>query len=122
MVSVPHQLGFPAVTASPAFRAGNFHIREELHVQIDDPRAVADRAAELAGVVGKIPGLIPKRLRVRRPGKDLPQLVMDVGISGHGGAHVDADGGRVDQLHLPNALRLHSGHVFRQLFAVNGGV
>ncbi len=55
-LSVPHQLArFPAVTGAAAFRAGNLHIRQELHVQADDPRAVADRAAEPARCCRKNP-------------------------------------------------------------------
>ena len=42
---------------------------------------------------------------------------MDVGIGGHRGAHIDADGGGVDELDLLNAGGFHSTDMLRQFCA-----
>ena len=61
-------------------------------------------------------------LRVRRFGKELAQLVVHVGIGGYRGTHIDADGRRVDELHLRDAVCFHSLHMPRQGRAVHFGL
>ena len=96
---VGHLVGFLISTGCPGRSGqGMSTSGQELHVQADAAGAVAGGAAEPAGVVGKVPRLVPQGFGRRGSGKDLPQLVVDVGVGGHGGADVDADGGGVDEL------------------------
>ena len=97
---------FLAIPAAPAIRAGNFHIRQKLHIQADRACPVAGRAAQFSGIIGKIACLIAHvALASGSLCISLAQLVMNIGIGGHGGTDIDADGCRVDQLDLPDALR-----------------
>ena len=114
LVLVPYLVRVPAVAGAAALGARNLHIRQELHIQTDNACAIADRAAQLAGVVGEIARLITKALRIGGAGKNLAQLVMDVGIGCYCGAHIDADGRCVNQLDLTDAFCLHRLHVGRQ--------
>ena len=110
----PHPARVPAVPGPPAVRAGDVHVGQELHVQTDGAGAVAGGTAQGAGVVGEVSGLVPQGLGLGAAGVDLPQLVVDVGVGGHGGADIEADGGGVDELHPPDAIRLHRQDVVRQ--------
>ena len=83
---------FPAIPAAPAIRAGNFHIRQKLHIQTDGACSVAGRAAELSGIVGEISCLIAQCFGLRQSCIGLAQLVVNIGIGGHGRADIDADG------------------------------
>ena len=47
---------------------------------------------------------------------------MHIGIGGHGGAHIDANGCGIDQLDLGDAVRHNRAYMLRQLLAVDGGV
>ena len=47
---------------------------------------------------------------------------MHVGVGGHGGAHVDADGGGVNQLYLGNPVRIDFFNVGGQFFFFYGGI
>ena len=47
---------------------------------------------------------------------------MDVGVGCHGGADVEADGHSVNELYLPDALRLHGPNMLRQPGAVGGSL
>ena len=87
-----------------AVRTGNVHIRQELHVQTDDAGAVAAGATQGAGIVGEIACLIAARLRVRRFGIELAQLVMRARIGRDRRADVDADRRRVDELNMRDAV------------------
>ena len=87
-----------------AVRTGNVHIRQELHVQTDDAGAVAAGATQGAGIVGEIACLIAARLRVRRFGIELAQLVMRARIGRDRRADVDANRRRVDELDMRDAV------------------
>ena len=78
---------------------------QELDVQVDLARAVAGRTAQRARVVREVARLVSAFLRVRRAGVDLAKFVMDVRVRGDGRTDVDADGRRVDELHLRDAGR-----------------
>ena len=56
----------------------------------------------------------PRRFASGGPGEDFPQLVMDARVSRHRRPDVDTDGRRVNQLYLPDALRLYSADMLRQ--------
>ena len=75
-----HKIRFPAVAAASAVRAGDLHIRQKLDVQADGARAVADGTAEFSRIIGKISRLIAFLLRPGKPGKNFPQLIVDIGI------------------------------------------
>ena len=114
--------GVLSVAGAAAFRAGDFHVRQELDIQGDLACPVADRAAEGAGIIGKVPGAYPQLFGRLGPAVDLAQLVMDVRVGGHRRAHVDPDGGSVDQLDVTDALRLQFDHVIGHLFPAAEGV
>ena len=114
LVAVPHLVGRPGVAAAPAVGAGDLHVGQELDVQTDGTGAVADRAAQAAGVVGEIPGLVAQLFGVGGAGVELAQFVVDVGVGGDGGPDVDPDGGGVDQLDLGDAGGLQRADVVRQ--------
>ena len=78
--------------------------------------------AQLARVVGKIARFIPGLPGIRGGGKLFAQLIMHIGIGGHGGAHIDANGCGIDQLDLGDAVRHNRAYMLRQLLAVDGGV
>ena len=114
LAAIPHATGRPRVAAAAAFGTGNLHVGQELHVQADDAGAVADGAAQAAGVVGEVPRLVPQPLGVGGAGVELAQLVVDVGVGGHRRADVDADGGGVDQFDLGDAGGLQRPDMPRQ--------
>ena len=107
------------VAAAAAVRARDVDIRQELYVQADLPRPVAGRAAQGSGVVGEGAGLQPSLLRRGKPGVDLSQLIVDVGVGRHRGAHVDADRRSIDQFRPLYALRAHALDVGGELFALD---
>ena len=76
------------VAGAVAVRAGDVHVRQKLHVQADAARAVAHRAAQRAGIVGKVARLIAPAFGVRGPGVDLSKLVVDVRVGRNGRADV----------------------------------
>ena len=80
-----------AVSGTAALRAGDFHIWQELHVQADLACTVTYRAAEFSCVIGKIPCLIAQFFCLLGPGKNLSQFVVDIGIGGHCGTHINSD-------------------------------
>ena len=110
-----HKRGILCIAAAAACGAGNVHVRQKLYIQADDACAVAHRAAQPAGVVGKISRLKAKAFGVRRFGIELAQFVVHIGVCGHGRAHVDADGCGVNELCPRNAGRLDGKDVGRQL-------
>ena len=114
-----HCRRFPAVTRTAAVRAGHFYVRQKLHIQTDDAGAVTGGAPQLTGVVGEIARLIAVVFGILRFGKQLAQLIVHIGIGGHGGAHIDADGRCIDQLHLRDFLGLHAFHMRWQGCAVH---
>ena len=102
-----------------AVRTGNVHIRQELHVQTDDAGAVAAGATQGAGIVGEIACLIAARLRVRRFGIELAQLVMRARIGRDRRADVDADRRRVDELDMRDAV---AGSALPAMVASSAGI
>ena len=119
----PENLGsVPAVARAAAVGTDDLHVGQELDVQADGAGAVAGGAAQRAGIIGKVAGLVIQALRVGRAGVDLAQLVVHAGVGGHGGADVDADGRGVDQLDLGNAGRADRLHVLRQRLAAQRGL
>ena len=95
----------PAVTGPPAVGTRDIHIGQELHVQADEPRAVAGRAAEFSGIVGEIARLAPQMFRVRCACVNLAEFIVNVRVGRHRGPHVDADGRGVNELDLPDSGR-----------------
>ena len=120
-IRVLHEIRLLRVPRSAAVRARDLHVWQELDIQADHACSVTSRAAEFSRIVGEIPGLIPKTVRVRCSRKDLSQLIMDIRIGRHRGADIRADGCRVDELHLTDPLRLDLMDVFRTFLAVNHG-
>ena len=112
---------FCSVAGAPAFRTGNLHVRQKLHIQADNAGSIADRTAEFSRVVGKIACLNACRLRFRRFGVYFPQLVVDIGVGGHSGAHVDSDWRGVNQLYMADAVRLHCLYMGGQLLTGREG-
>ena len=90
-----------------------------MYVQADHSGAVADRAAQLPGIVGEVAGFEAQFLCILCPGKYFPQLVVHIGVSGDGGADIDADGRGVDKLHLTDAFCFHGEDVLRQFLSVD---
>ena len=109
-----HRAATPGVARTPALRTRNIHIRQELHIQADLARSVADRTAQLARVVGKIPRLVTQLFRFLRPRIDLPQFIVHIGIGRHRGTDIDPDRRGVDQLDLTDARRIDRTDMFRQ--------
>ena len=107
----------PAVSGSAAVRARDIHIRQELHVQRDLSRSVAGGAAQFPGVIGKITRLVLAGLRPGCLCVQLSQFIVHTRVGRHCGAHVDADGRRVDQLDLRDAGCLNLHHVERQFLS-----
>ena len=66
------------------------------------PRSFASARAR---VVREVARLVSAFLRVRRAGVDLAEFVMDVRVCRNSRTDVDADGRRVDELHLRDAGR-----------------
>ena len=110
----PNRAGFGRIPGSAAIRAFDGNVRQELHVERDRTGAVARRATQSAGVVREIASLPAARLGVVRAGEGAAQFVVNIGISGHGGAHVRADRRGIDEIRTTDALGLKLAHVFRQ--------
>ena len=113
-----HAVSRPRVAGTPAVGADDVHVRQELHVQAHLTGAVAAGAAQTARVVGKIAGLEALLPGVRRFGIELPQLVVDARVGRHGRAHIDADGRRVDELDVRDALGANLPDMCREGAAV----
>ena len=116
-----YQSGRPGIAGTTAVRAGDVHIRQELHVQAHLAGAVAAGTAQGPGVVGKISGLVAVCLCVRRPRKEPAQVIVDACVGGNGGADVDPDGGRINELDVGDALRVKGADMRRQCLAVDAG-
>ena len=115
-------VGILTVAGTAAFWAGNLHVGQKLNVQIDHAGSVADRAAQLAGVVGEIVRPKAEPFGVLGFGKDFAQFVVNVGVGGDGGADVDADGRRVDQLDLLDAVSLNGADMGGKWPTVNSRI
>ena len=107
----PDPEGLGAVAAPPAVRALDVHVGQELHVEGDLARPVARGAAQRARVVGEGARLEARRPRLPGARERPAQLVQDTGVRGDCGAHVDADGRRVDQVDARDSRRVHVPHV-----------
>ena len=114
--------GILLVAGAAAVRAGDLHIRQELDVQADGAGAVAAGTAQAARVVGEIARLVALLPGKGGAGVDLAQFVVDIGIGGHRGPHVDADGRCVNELDLRNARCSDAFHMGGQSFALGGGL
>ena len=66
---MPHPARVSSVAASPTLRAGDGHVRQELHVQVDNPRSVAHGTAQFSGVIGEVPSLEAQTFRVGGAGR-----------------------------------------------------
>ena len=110
------------VARAAAVRARDIHIRQKLHIQTHHARSIAAGTTQRARVVGKIAGLAAARLCIRRSSIELAQLIMHAGIGGHGGADVDADGRRIDELDVRDALGADRPNVRRQRMAADAGL
>ena len=75
---------------------------QEQRAIVNLSRTVAGGAAEFSRVIGKIPCLVAMRFSRRGSRLDLAQLVMHVRIGSNGGAHIGADGHRINETHLPH--------------------
>ena len=106
--------GILSVTGAAALRTGQYHIGQKLYVEADGTRPVARGTAQTTGIIGKIFGLIPAALRIRRLGIDFPQFVVYIRIGGHGGTDIHSDWRGINQLDMSDTLRLHSPHMSRQ--------
>ena len=100
----------------------SFRVRQELDVQADGAGAIAAGAAQAARVVGKIARLVALLPGKGGAGVDLAQFIVDIGIGGHCGPHVDADGRCVNELDLRNARCSDAFHMGGQSFALGGGL
>ena len=108
-----------AGASTAAVRAGNVHIRQELHIQTDHTRSVAAGTAQRTRVIGKIARLIALAPGVGRFGIKLSQLIVDTGVGRHCGADVDADRRGVDELDVRNAVRVDRADMGRQSAAAD---
>ena len=107
-------IGLSGVAQPPAVGAGDRHIGEELDVHGDLPGAVAAGTAQGTGVVGEIPGLASDGFGLGQGRKQPPQIVQHPAVSGHRGADVGPDGGRVDHVDPADALGLQGFDMARQ--------
>ena len=74
--------GLPVVTGALANLAGHVHIRKKVHLDLDRAVAGARLTAATLDVEGKTAGLIAADLRLRRLGKELPDVIEDARVGG----------------------------------------
>lgn len=84
-------------------RTGNDHIRQELDVKVDFPRAIAERAAQAPRIIGKVPCFKALCLCLRQAAVDFAQFIMDIGVRCHRRADIDSYGRCVDEFNPVNA-------------------
>ena len=104
-------LGSGSVARPSAIGAGDVDVGQELHVERDLPRAVAGSAAKASCVVREIAHLQPCRFRGIGARVCAAHIVERAAIRGDRRAHIDADGGGVDEVRAANALGLNRGDV-----------
>ena len=63
-IAMADLIGGSCITRAAAFRTGNLHIRQKLHIQADTAGAVTDRAAQFSGIVGECAGFPAALFRI----------------------------------------------------------
>src|SRR5690606_10886185 len=87
---------FAVVALAVADVAGNVHIWQEVHLDLDDAVALAGLAAPTLDVERETARLVTARLRLGQPGKPVPDRRESAGIGGRIGARRAPDGALVD--------------------------
>ena len=88
--------GLPVVPLSAADLAGNIHIRQKVHLDLDDPVSAAGLAPAALDVKAEPALGIASGLGVRRRGEQVPDQVKHPRIGRRIGAGRPPDGGLVD--------------------------
>ena len=99
------------IARAAAFGTRNIDVGQELHVEADRAGAVAHWATQPSGVVGEVARLVTGGPGIGRAGEDLAQLVVNIGVSSHRGAHVGTDGCRIDELDVFDTRRIDIFHM-----------
>ena len=110
-----NRVGFGRIPGAPAVGAFDVDVGQELHIERNRTGAVACRAAQSAGVVGEVAGLPTARLGFVASGEGAAQVVVDVGVGGHGGTHVRADRRGVDEVRALDAVGVDRAHMLGRL-------
>ena len=101
--------GFPVVPLSPADVAGHINVREEVHLDLDDPVSAAGFAPPPLDVEAVAAFLVAAGAGFGKLGEELPDVGEDAGIGGRVRAGGAPDGGLVDfddLVDLPEPLNL----------------
>ena len=93
---VAHLERLAVVTLRLADLAGDVDVRQEVHLDLDEPVALTGLAASALDVEREASGLIAAHPRVGRPGHERPDQGEDAGICGGVGAGGAPDRGLVD--------------------------
>src|SRR3989441_6460484 len=93
---VAHLERLAVVALRLADLAGHVDVRQEVHLDLDEPVALAGLAASTLDVERESAGLIPAHPRVGRTGHERPDQGEDTGIRGGVGARGAPDRGLVD--------------------------
>jgi hypothetical protein len=99
-----HLEGLAVVALAAARLARHVDVRQEVHLDLDRPVALAGFAASAAHVEREASGLVAAHLRLRRERVELTNRREDVGIGGRVGSRRAADRRLVDVDHLVEAF------------------
>ena len=103
--------GLAVVALALADLAGDVDVRQELHLDLDDPVALAGLAAAALDVEAEAPGLVAADPGLGRAGEQLPDGPEQADVGGRVGARRPADGALVDLDDLVDVLDALDGIV-----------
>ena len=93
-----------------AHLAGDVHVRQKVHLDLQQTVAGASLAPAATGIEGEAPRPVATGLGLLRGGKKIAYVVEEIGVGGGVGAGRAADGALVDAYHLVQILQsLHGG-------------
>ena len=93
-----------------AHLTGDVHVRQKVHLDLQQTVAGAGLAPAATGVEGKAPRPVATGLGLLRGGKEIAYVVEEIGVGGGVGAGRAADGALVDAYHFVQMLQsLHGG-------------
>ena len=100
-----HFQRFAVIACALALFAGDIDIRQEVHLDFDQPITAARLAPPALDVEAEAAWLIPARAAFREPCKPIPDVGKSPGVSGWIGTRRAANGGLVNIDHLVEILQ-----------------
>src|SRR5690606_27567534 len=97
----------PVVSLPFAHFTGDVNIRQEMHLDLDNPVTAAGLAAAALHVEAEPSLLVSPHLGLGGGREDLPNIVEDAGVGGRVGPGGAADGGLIDVDHLVQIVDPH---------------